>query len=293
MKPYFNFNRKEKLGVVILSGIILLLTVFLNVGYSTYVPDPFDVDESKLSFLSLTEDDDFEKYRDSESEVENQFDKTTYKPVITNFDPNKIGVEKWESFGFSQKQAQSIVKYRTNYGPFTKKEDIHKLYVVSDEKYADLEPYILIQEIKNEKPTTEWVDQASLEPDHIIDLNAANKDELISLSGIGDYYADRILNYRKKLGGFIDFEQIEEMTISDEAKAILIETSTIDRSKIQKRNINTATKDELRDTPYSNWLTVATIIKEREKGVINSLKFLTSKEISEEDKEKFAYYITF
>lgn len=150
MKPYFNFNRKEKIGVVALSALILFLTVALNVGYTTYVPDPFDVDESKLDFLVLDESN---RYNKDGQNPDSHFDNEANQSVITDFDPNKIGLDEWVEFGFSEKQAASIIKYRNSYGPFKKKEDIKKLYVVSDEKYAELEPHIKIQKIVKEEKT--------------------------------------------------------------------------------------------------------------------------------------------
>ena len=291
MKPYFNFNRKEKIGVVALSALILLLTIALNVGYTTYVPDPFDVDESKLEFLDLNE-----SYSENKQEQypDSHFDNNENKIVISNFDPNKIGLEKWIAFGFSKKQAASIIKYRESYGPFKKKEDIKKLYVVSDEKYAELEPHIRIQKIEDlEKFTTENTTIEAEEVYTIIELNAASKEDLISIQGIGEYFADRIINYRSKLGGFVDFEQIQEMSIREEAKATILELTKIDASKVQKTKINTATKDELRSVPYSNWLAVATILKYRDTEQITNLDFLNEAEISPEDKAKFEFYIEF
>ncbi len=269
--------------MVALSTLILLLTVVLNVGYSTYVPDPFDVDESKLEYLVLNDE-----------SPEDHFENQNNNVVITDFDPNKIGIEDWINLGFSEKQAASIVKYRESYGPFKKKEDIKKLYVVSDEKFAELEGHIIIESTdKHQKNKTIEAPVEELTPMVLVELNQATKEELVSLQGIGDYYADRIINYRSKLGGFVDFEQIQEMSIRDEAKSAIVELTSIDVAKVQKTNINTATKDELKKVPYSNWLAVATILKFRDKQSITDLDFLTPEEMSPQDKAKFQFYIEF
>ncbi len=291
MKSYFNFNRKEKIGVVTLSALILFLTVVLNVGSSTYVPDPFEVDYTKLDFLTLKESDSTQLNANYSSN--NAGNPTTYSSQsIEDFDPNTIGIEDWVKMGFSQKQAQSIVDYRQRFGPFKRKEDLKKLYVISPEKYAQIEPHIIILTIETNtiqtQPTTTRTTN-SLE----VELNNASIEELIRLRGIGEGYAKRIVNYRSKIGGFIDFSQVEKISISDEAKESLRQFGTINPLLVTKTNINTATKEQIKAIPFSNWLVVAAIIKQRETSPITNLNFLTETEISSADKLKFEYYVNF
>lgn len=284
MKTYFNFSRKERIGVVVLSCVILGLTVILNVGYNVYIPDPLDVDKSQLEFLSV---------EDTDTRNENKSDKPYAHPeeiVITDFDPNKIDKAKWVSFGFSEKQANSILNYKNNYGPFRHKEDIKKLYVVSDEMYARLEPHIRIEtKLKQEEAFEEITSDELL----VLELNTATVEDLVKLNGIGPVYAERIVKYRSKLGGFVDPSQIENIYISDEAKSLLQNQTTIDPALIKTTNLNKATKQELEAIPYSNWEVVARIIKEREKAELTNLNFLPESVISEEDREKFAKYVNF
>lgn len=293
MKPYFNFNRKEKLGVVVLGTLMLMLTVGLNIGYSTYVPNPFEIDKSAIEFLSTGNESQFITQNQEANQEPVQKEEKEYR--ITDFDPNKLNLKGWESLGFSKKQAQSIVNYKNNYGPFKKKEDIQRLYVVSDEKYAELKPFIKIESQPGiEEPVvySDLENKAEIQF-QTVELNAATKEDLIKLPGIGDYYASRILNYRDKIGGFLEMSQVEEMSISDDAKAILKEQGEINPDLIKTININTAPKDEIRKIPFSNWLTTAAILKAREKKSLTNLDFLTPTEISDSDKQKFAAYIHF
>ena len=62
-----------------------------------------------------------------------------------DFNPNEINEESWMLLGFSEKQAQSIIKYREKGGYFYKKEDLKRLYVVDDSLYVLLEPYIVLE----------------------------------------------------------------------------------------------------------------------------------------------------
>lgn len=286
---YFNFNRKEKVGVITLSVLIVVLTIVLNVGYSTYIPNPLDVDESKLNFVQLNEDGNASAayYSTNQSDVVS----TLHTPELHDFDPNIIAIHDWVNMGFSQKQAESIVNYRERFGPFKRKEDLKRVYVVSEKKYAEIEPYIKISNQENNDHNIP--DKPIVVQNKVIELNTATLEELMSLRGIGEGYGNRIINYRNKIGGFVEFNQIETLSISDDAKLALKEYAIINPDAVQKTNINRASKDELKAIPFSNWSVVSAILKQRDLGVISNLDFLSEKEISTENKIKFELYLSF
>ncbi|MBQ1754135.1 MAG: helix-hairpin-helix domain-containing protein, partial [Bacteroidales bacterium] len=98
------------------------------------------------------------------------------------FDPNTVSVADLQRLGLSERQAQSIENYREKGGRFRSKADFQKMYVVSDTLFARLEPYIEIAKLE---------------------LNGADSAALVSLRGIGPWYARKILDYRDRLGGFV------------------------------------------------------------------------------------------
>lgn len=60
------------------------------------------------------------------------------------FDPNSISADSLQLLGFTARQAQSIIKYRSKGGHFRYKEDFAKLYVVDSVVYSALEGYLLL-----------------------------------------------------------------------------------------------------------------------------------------------------
>ena len=113
------------------------------------------------------------------------------------FDPNTISVDDLCRLGFSPKQARSIDNYRKKGGRFRRKTDFAKSFVVSDSIYRRLEPYIEI-------PLT--------------DLNLADSAAFDALPGIGGWFASKIIEHRKALGGYSYKEQLMDIPRFDEEK---------------------------------------------------------------------------
>ena len=122
-------------------------------------------------------------------------------PVATvenfRFDPNDVSVEDLCRLGFTRKQAESIEKYRRSGGRFRRKEDFKRSYVVSDSIYRRLEKYIDIP---------------------LVDLNAADSADFDGLPGIGGWFASKMLEHRKALGGYSYKEQLMDIYRFDQVK---------------------------------------------------------------------------
>ena len=81
----------------------------------------------------------------SESTFENKY--SEQKIAYRNFDPNDLPQQGWEKLGFSPKQAEVIMKYKQIVGgKFTSKEQIRKCFVINDDKYNEMQTYILLPE---------------------------------------------------------------------------------------------------------------------------------------------------
>ena len=118
-------------------------------------------------------------------------------PQSFRFNPNTASVEDFCRLGFTQKQAQAIDAYRRKGGRFHRKEDFAKSYVVADSVYRRLEAYIDIPSV---------------------DLNVADSAAFDALPGIGGWYASKMIEYRKLLGGYSCKEQLMEIYRFDQRK---------------------------------------------------------------------------
>jgi competence ComEA-like helix-hairpin-helix protein len=160
------------------------------------------------------------------------------------FDPNTASIGDFMRLGLTEKQASTIINYRTKGGTFLKKEDFKKIYAISNEQYKKLEAFI---KIKNQ--TTDIVTTIDY-----IELNSATYTELVKINGIGNYLANNIIKYREKLGGYINKKQLLEIkNFRESTYNKIINQLTIDKSNIKKININFADIDDLAQHPYLNY----------------------------------------
>lgn len=144
------------------------------------------------------------------------------------FDPNTVSLSDLQRLGFSERQAQSIINYREKGGRFRRPSDFAKSYVVADSVFQRLEPYIRIPKI---------------------DLNSADSTALVSLPGIGPYYAARIIEHRTRLRGFSYPEQLMDINRFDQEKYnALKDLVTVGRS--EPYPLWTLPEDSLKLHPY-------------------------------------------
>ncbi len=88
------------------------------------------------------------------------------KPKVhyQRFNPNDYSAKDWERIGFSPNQAETILKYKMRLGgQFTSLEQIQKCFVISEEKFREMEPYIYFP-IKKSKGTIEVLEEEEIKP---------------------------------------------------------------------------------------------------------------------------------
>ncbi len=171
------------------------------------------------------------------------------------FDPNTLTREEWKSFGFSDKQAQAIVNYRDRNlrGSFKSIDDIQKCFVISAEKFEEMKPFIrlsstTIAENRGSKnPETKQQEKTDFSK---IDLNAITFRQLLEF-GFEEKAAGSMIGFRKKLGGFVNKEQIlTTYNIDPELTKKLLSVAQLNPSNVVKYTLSEAPEEWLKNHPY-------------------------------------------
>ena len=174
------------------------------------------------------------------------------------------------------------------------------------EKSSDYQPVISSgakrnREISNKKPySSTQMEEISPLPavgrnDVVVDLNIADTTILKQLPGIGGAFAKWIVNYRDKLGGFCETEQLLEVYRMDTARFNGIKNQVkIDSAFVpNKLRINSDAFKVLLKHPYLEYKDVKKIVNYREqKGLITSWEQLV-KIVGNSMNPKLRYYVDY
>lgn len=134
--------------------------------------------------------------------------------VSKRFNPDRFSAGEWISMGFSEKQAEAILKYR-NYlgGSFVSKEKFRECFIISPENYSKLEPYLLLPEktpddfksFRKQSISSSKIQYRPFDP-NVLDMNGW------SALGFSEKQAQTIVNYRDRnlKGNFTSLEDIRK-----------------------------------------------------------------------------------
>lgn len=285
---YLSFHKSERRGVIALSVILLGLICF-NL-YQRFFWRP-DFERIQLEFgpriVKFTAKHD--------SLIENKQERKPWLPEKVDyfqFDPNTLDSAGWVGLGFSPKQSAAIIKYRNAGAVFRKPEDVKKLFVVDEQKYAELEPYISIEPLPEKVKSFKQYETPKPKEKKkfetvVVELNSADTAQLQKLYGIGSSFAKRIVKYRELLGGYRKREQVLEVYGMDSARyASIAESLLVDTTYRVRIDINTADFKTLLRHPYLNKNQVNAIVNYRKQhGAFSSVPEM--KKIHLIDEETF------
>lgn len=263
LNKHFGFSKGE------FNGLLFLIFIIIALKAVPYIYDHFKSLEkdspdllAQIQKIEVTDQNNFHYTRDR---IEESSPSKASK--LFTFDPNKIDEEGWQTLGLSPKQASSIVNYRNKGGKFYKAEDLQKMYTISPEMYKKLLPYVQIENQQSNYPKKDFNFEKReyvKKPLAIIDINVADSAQLDEIKGVGGAFANRILKYRERLGGFYKKEQLMEVYGLDSVKYEEIKNQiSLSPIKLKTVNINTAIFNDLKSNPYLSYKQINAIIQYR------------------------------
>lgn len=168
-------------------------------------------------------------------------------------------------------------------------QDSLNLYLSND---LELDSINIEQQQTNEDCRTKHTAQGyTREKEQLhIEVNTATKDDLVKVSGIGDYYASQIIQLREKYGGFSNFNQFNELYgMDDERLALWQKALYIDPSfKYPDVFLNSADSIQLCQIPCIKCWDARRIVQYRERlgGFYSSKQLLEVYGIEQEQYEE-------
>lgn len=259
----FTLTQRQIWGVAILAALIIIAVVCWRLipsfNATERQADPAVVDWTRQKADSNAL---FEYPTDKEQSVRDY--KSSVQQQLFTFDPNTASLNDFVRLGLKPKVAQTIINYRNKGGRFYKKEDLAKIYTLSEQDYRRLLPYIKITESNPRQYATgskaqyqqQFGSDSTARPypqkqNKPILINTAGAEELMQLRGIGNGYANRIIKYREILGGYYKVEQLKEVYgMSDSLYEAIKPFIVVEPEHIKLIAINSAGEQELYKHPY-------------------------------------------
>jgi DNA uptake protein ComE-like DNA-binding protein len=289
IRGYLTFTRKERYGVLFLLLVIGLLFILPHL-FTHAVGDPDPEAYKKLAKVSMELDrrlrdsakssishERYEPRKSDSAGLIQRADENRISVEMFYFDPNHISATDWQRLGLTPRLTQTIMRYKEKGGQFHKPEDLKKIYGIRPHDYERILPYVRIPVIprsfqnrsysysKVSSPQTEsyGVAWAGKKPEKT-DINQADSAAWCRFPGIGTKLASRIMNFRGRLGGFCNIEQVgETFGLPDSVFQKIKNYLQLGPEQVSQIDINSAKIETLQAHPYIRWKLAKMIVEYR------------------------------
>jgi len=246
IKSHFVFTKEQRSGVFVL---LVLIIVFQCVYFfADFTTDEFkDVDQQKIAA--------FQKEIDS-LRLLKQSDKYEVRP----YNPNFITDYKGYVLGMSVAEIDRLHNFRKFNKYVNSAKEFQKITQVSDS-------LLLVMSPKFKFP--DWVTKKNISnrysSSYQKDLNKAEAKDVHKATNLEYKLAYRVVNFRKKLNGFLSFDQLNDVYDLSEEDIKKVKQKFVLKTipNIKKININLASASELASLVYISEYTAANIVDER------------------------------
>ena len=244
IKSLLLFNARQRKGILIL----LFMIVVLQFGF-------FLVDFTSNTKMPNKEK---EVYYQKKIDSVKSLTLNTKTTTLKSFNPNYLTDFKGYQLGMSTLEIDRLLNYRAQGKFINSTYQFQQITKISDSLLLTLKPLFKfpnwVDDSKKEhlKPDKKKTDEINIA---ISDLNKASEADLISIKGIGEVLAKRIIQYRNKLGGFTYNNQLYEVWNLDKAVAdnVISKFRVLEKPIIKKININTASFKEVLAIVYIDY----------------------------------------
>ena len=276
LRKWFSFSKGERVAI-----ITILAAIFVLILACLFRPSPKSLSDDALhnldSLLALRQAA-IELQQRQQAEMPQEVAELHPFP----FNPNTLTEDEWRQIGLTDRQIRNIMNYKAKGGKFYSKNDLGKLYTISEEDFAQLEPFIVLPDIsrslsgKSAQRSQEELAGEEQKPAKkvipIVDINTVDSTTLVELPQIGGFMASRIIEFRDKLGGFMNLEQLCDVKGMDSTRFATIRPYLIiNEVEVRKVDVNRADFKTLVHHPYLNYEQVKRIFNQREKrGMIKN-----------------------
>jgi len=247
-KEAFTFNKAERRGIfalLLIAFLLLLYDVFGPFNYHYLFEDSSFQYQVGVFLTTKKENELIKQTSILEKKIASNKKPKKQKAKLHTFDPNLMTHKQWLAVGLSEKQANTIEKYKRKGGSFREPEDLRKIYCISMKDYERLSPYILITNLEED------FEEEAVEIDFRLSINKVNIEEIQCVKGIGPSFAKRIVKYRNLLGGYTNIKQLYEVYGMDSIRYEQISPFfEINTDSIHQLSLNTANYSKLLRHPY-------------------------------------------
>lgn len=279
MKSPFYISKKSRRGLTVLFFLAFFIVLIPRLYVHFLKVDTVLIKKPLIKAETKTNN---SKSKENKKKYSKKKKKLVYRSPKGKFDPNEYTHEDWMYLGLSERQTNVIMRF-LNHKIYTN-EALKKIYVLPETVYHLIkDSTVYPAHIFDEKET--FVKKKSPSITKFLELNTIDSLELISINGIGPFYASQIINYRNKLGGFYKREQLMEIwKMKEETYQILMESLIIDTSTLQKIHLNTVSFEKLKNHPYLSYSQANSIVKMRTQlGRFDSISSIKKSKLINDD----------